>query len=179
MLEIIAMFEMDVMRAYNAGLLAAIVAWAPAYTTSALDGTLVKPSLMNVVNAGKLAIAVQNYSADTLIMNPADYAETQNMQNVNGDPIFVPDNVLFPGLRLFVTNNIVAGTVLLGEGGVVKEQHGNYILRSGTYGNQFIENEKTIVGELFSVIKLPTESKKGWIKLDVPTVKAALKVVTA
>lgn len=173
-LDIIDMFEVDVLRAYNAGLLADIVAWAPAYTSTALDGTLVKPSILNVVNAGKLAVAANNYNADTLIINPADYAGVQNMQNADGDPIFVPDAALFPGLRVFVTNNITQGTVLVGEGSIVKEQHGAFILRSGTYGNQFIENEKTIVGELYSVIKLPTESKKGWCKLDVDTVLAAL-----
>ena len=178
-LDIIDMFETDVLRAYNAGLLADIVAWAPAYTSTALDGTLTKPTILNVVNAGKLAVAVNNYNADTLIINPADYAGVQNMQNKDGDPIFVPDTALFPGLRVFVTNNITQGTVLVGEGNIVKEQHGAFILRSGTYGNQFIENEKTIVGELYSVLKLPTESKKGWVKMDVDTVLAALEVAGA
>ena len=176
-LDIIDMFESEILRAYNAGLLADIVAWAPDYTSTALDGTLTKPTILNVVNAGKLAVAVNNYNADTLIINPADYAGVQNMQNTDGDPIFVPDSALFPGLRVFVTNNITQGTVLVGEGNIVKEQHGSFILRSGTYGNQFIENEKTIVGELYSVLKLPTESKKGWCKLDVDTVLAALEVV--
>ena len=175
-LDIIDMFESEILRAYNAGLLADIVAWAPAYTSTALDGTLTKPTILNVVNAGKLAVAVNNYNADTLIINPADYAGVQNMQNTDGDPIFVPDSALFPGLRVFVTNNITQGTVLVGEGNIVKEQHGAFILRSGTYGNQFIENEKTIVGELYSVLKLPTESKKAWCKLDVDTVLAALEV---
>lgn len=174
-LDIINMFEADVLRKYNAGILADILAWAPVYAGTALDATIVKPSIMNVVNAGKLQLAGNEYMGDTLVINPADYAETQNMQNINGDPIFIPDSVLFPGLTLFVTNNITAGTILLGEGSVVKEQHGSFILRSGTYGNQFIENEKTIIGELFSVLKLTTESKKGWVKLDVTTVKTALQ----
>lgn len=173
-LDIINLFESDVLRQYNAGVLADIIAWAPVYAGTALDGTIVKPTVMNVVNAGKLQLAGAEYMGDTLVINPADYAETQNMQNINGDPIFIPDSVLFPGLNLFVTNSIAAGTILLGEGGIIKEQHGSYILRSGTYGNQFIENEKTIVGELFSVLKLPTESKKGWVKLVVATVKEAL-----
>lgn len=173
-LDIITMFEQQVLRAYNAGLLTDILAWADGYAGSALDLTIVKPTLMNVISAGKLDIQTDNYNADTLILNPSDYAETQNMQDTLGNPIFVPDNVLFPGLRLFVTNNITAGTALLGEGGIIQEQHGSYILRSGTYGNQFIENEKTIVGEIFSVMKLPTESKKGWVKLDIAAVKAAL-----
>jgi len=173
-LDIIDMFEQQVLRVYNAKLLADILAWAPAYSGTALDLTIAKPTLMNVISAGKLDIQMDNYNADVLILNPADYAETQNMQDTLGNPIFVSDAVLFPGLRLFVTNNIAAGTCLLGEGGIIKEQHGSYILRSGTYGNQFIENEKTIVGEIFSVIKLPTESKKGWVKLVIATVKAAL-----
>lgn len=174
-LDIINMFETEVLRVYNAGVLADIIAWAPTYAGTALDATIVKPSIMNVVNAGKLQLAGNEYMGDTLVINPADYAETQNMQNINGDPIFIPDSVLFPGLSLFVTNNIAAGTILLGEGSIVKEQHGSFILRSGTYGNQFIDNEKTIIGEIFSILKLTTEGKKGWVKLDVATVKAALQ----
>jgi len=174
-LDIINMFEEDVLRAYNAGVLADILAWAPSYAGTALDLTITKPTVMNVVNAGKLQLSNYNYAADTLVINPSDYASTQNMQNVNGDPIFIPDAVLFPGLRLFVTNKIDAGTILLGEGSIIKEQHSNYIVRQGVYGNQFIENEKTIVGEIFSNLKLTTESKKGWVKLDVATVLGSLK----
>jgi HK97 family phage major capsid protein len=174
MLDIIDMFETEVLRAYNAGILTDILAWAPAYTATALDGTIVKPTLMNVISAGQLQLAGSEYRGDVLVINPSDYAATQNIQNKNGDPIFIPDNVLFPGVTLFVTNNITAGTALLGEGSIVKEQHSGFILRQGTYGNQFIENEKTIVGELFSCLKLPTESKKGWVKLDIATVTAAL-----
>lgn len=173
-LDIIAMFEEQVLRKYNDGLLAAIVAWAPVYAGTALDLTLIKPSLKNVVSAGQLQLQLAEYIGDVLIVNPADYAETQNMQNINGDPIMMPDSVLFPGIRVFVSSKMTAGTALLGDSAIVKEQHGAFILRSGVYGTQFIENEKTIVGEIFSVIKLPTESKKGWVKLNIATVKEAL-----
>lgn len=174
MMEIITMFERDVLKVYQAGVFADILAWAPAYTTTALDGTLVNPQIRNVVNAGVLAVAVNNYTADTLIINPADYALGQNMENSMGDPIFVPDSVMYPGFKLFVTSLIDAGTLLVGEGAIVEEQHGGFILRRGTYGTQFIENEFTIVGEVFSNLKLPTESKKGWVKIDIATVKGLL-----
>jgi hypothetical protein len=178
-LDIISMFEEQVLRAYNDGLLTDILAWAPAYAGTALDGTITKPALMNVVSAGSLQLASENYTADVIILNPADYASTQNMQNTNGDPIFVPDTAIFPGLRVFVSNKITYGTVLMGESSLIKEQHSGYILRSGVYGNQFIENEKTIVGEIYSVLKMPIEAKKGWVKLDVATVKTALEPVLA
>ena len=176
-LDIIDMFEAQVLRKYNAGLLTNILAWAPVYAGTSLDLTLVKPTLMNVVSAGQLQLTTKEYTPDVLILNPSDYATTQNLQNVDGDPIFIPDNVLFPGLKVFITNNVTAGTCLLGDSSIIKEQHGAYILRSGTYGTQFIENEKTIVGEIFSVMKLPTESKKGWVKLVIATVKTALTKV--
>ena len=175
MMEIITMFERDVLKVYQAGVFADILAWAPAYTTTGLDGTLVNPQIRNVVNAGVLAVAVNNYTADTLIINPADYALGQNMENSVGDPIFVPDSVMYPGLKLFVTSLIDAGTVLVGEGAIVEEQHGSFILRRGTYGTQFIENEFTIVGEVFSNLKLPTESKTSWVKIDIATVKGLLQ----
>lgn len=173
-LDIITMFEEKVLREYNKGLLTDILAWAPVYAGTALDDQIVKPTLQNVVNAGKLQLAVKEYAPDTLIVNPSDYAEVQNMQDTLGNPIFVSDQVLFPGLKIIVTSGIAAGTCLLMEGGIIKEQHGSFILRSGTYGNQLIENERTIIGELFSVLKLPTESKKGVVKLVIATVKAAL-----
>lgn len=173
-MDIISMFEEQVLREYNKGMLADILTWAPAYAGTALDDQIVKPTIVNVVNAGKLQIATGNYVADLLVLNPSDYAETQNMQDTLGNPIFANDSVLFPGLRVLITNGIAAGTALLMDSSVVKEQHGSFILRSGTYGNQLIENERTIIGELFSVLKLPTESKKGVVKLVVATVKAAL-----
>lgn len=174
-LDIIQMFEDQVLRKYNAGLLDDILAWAPVYAGTSLDGTIVKPTLQNVVNTGKLQLQTSEYLADTLVVNPSDYAEIQNMQDKDGNPIFVSEAVLFPGLRVVVTNNIAAGTALLLDGRIVKEQHGSFILRSGVYGNQLIENEKTIIGEIFSVMKLPTESKKGAVKLVIATVKDALK----
>jgi HK97 family phage major capsid protein len=178
-LDIIQMFEDDVLRKYNAGLLADVLAWAPAYAGTSLDGTIVKPTLQNVFNAGQLQLATAEYIGDVFVVNPSAYAEIQNMQDNNGNPIFVNAAVLFPGVRVVVTNNIPAETALLMDGRIVKEQHGSFVLRSGTINDQLIENEKTIIGEIFSVMKLPTESKKGAVKLTIATVKEALKVAQA
>ena len=179
LLDIFDMFESKVLRKYNDGLLTDILAWAPTYTGTALDGTIKNPMLMNVITAGRLQLNANEYNPDTLFINPADYATTQTMQNASGDPILIADSVLFPGLRLFVSNKVAAGTCVLGEGSLIKEQHSGFILRQGVYGNQFIENEKTIIGELFSCLKMPIESKKGWVKLNIAAVKEALASVNA
>lgn len=179
LLQIIDMFEQQVLRAWNAGVQAAIIAWAPAYTSTGLDGFFKAPGIAQVIEAGKLHVSNNNYMADMVMINPVDAAKAMIHQNADGDIVYLPEAVAFSGLTPFITNNITAGTIIVGTSNIVKEQHSNFIVRRGTYGDQFKENEETIVGEVFSNLKLPTVSQNSWVKLDVPTVLAALTVVGA
>ena len=174
MMEIISMFERDVLKAWQAGVLAAIIAWVPSYTSTALDGTIVKPTVYSVIGALKLQAQLANYEPNVVLINPSDAAEAIYLQDASGAQQFIPDSLQFGGLRPFVSNLVPVGNIYVGTSSIVEEQHGSFILRRGTYGNQFIENEFTIVGEVFSNLKLPTESKKGWVKGSIATVKAAL-----
>lgn len=176
MMDIITMFERDVLKTYQDGVLADIIAWVPAYTTTGLDNTIVKPTVYSVIGALKLQAELLNYSPDVVIMNPADAAEAIYLQDTNGNQLFIPESLQFGGLRPFITNKVNAGTIYVGTSSIVEEQHGSFILRRGAYGNQFIENEFTIVGEIFSNLKLPTESKKGWVSGVIATVKEALQL---
>jgi hypothetical protein len=179
LLQIIDMFEQQVLRAWNAGTQALIIAWAPAYTTTGLDGFYKNPGIAQVIEAGKLHVSQNHYMADMVMINPVDAAKAMIHQNADGDIAYVPEAVAFAGLRPFITNNVLAGTILVGTSNIIKEQHSNFIVRRGVYGDQFIENEETIVGEVFSNLKLPTISKNSWVKLDVPTVLEALTVANA
>jgi len=105
------------------------------------------------------------------------YTTQDSNGNYKISPLGVGDN--FAGLTPFITNKVAAGKILIGTRSTIQEQHGNFIIRKGTHGDQFIENEETIIGEVFSLLKLPVESKKGWVKMTVATVITALtKVVT-
>jgi len=174
-LEIVNMFEQDVLRVWNNATQTALLAWAPDYTSTGLDGFYVAPGIAQVIEAGKLHVANNYYDADIVMINPSDAAKAMVHQNVDGNIAYLPLEVAFGGLRPFVSNNITAGTIVIGTTGIVQEQHSAFILRRGVYGNQFIENEETIVGEVFSNLKLPTLSKNGWVKLTVATVLEALK----
>jgi len=173
-IEILNMFERDVIKVWQDGVLTAITAYAPAYTSTALDGTIIKPTVYSVIGAGKLHAQVNNYEPDVVILNPSDAAEAIYLQDNNGSQQFIPESLQFGGLAPFVTNKIAAGTILVGTKAMIDEQHGNFIIRRGTYGTQFIENEFTIVGEVFSNLKLPTASQYSWCKLTIADVKAAL-----
>ncbi|WP_372934095.1 hypothetical protein [Mariniphaga sediminis] len=174
-LEIVNMFEQQVIRAWNTGVQTDLMAWVPSYTSTELDGYYVQPNVAQVIEAGKLHVSDNNYDADIVLINPADAAKAMIHQNADGDVSYLPSNVAFGGLTPFVSNKVPAGTIVVGTTGIVQEQHSSFILRRGVYGDQLISNEETIIGEVFSNLKLPTRSKVGWVKMDVDTVLAALK----
>ncbi len=173
-IDIINMFENDVITAWNNGVLAAIVNWADTYTSTVLDGTIPNPGVHVVIGAGKLHIQNENYEPDVICMNGGDVAKMVYQQDSNGNMMFVPIELQFAGLTPFITNKIAAGKILIGTKKTVQEQHSNFIIRKGVHGDQFIENESTIVGEIFSLLKLPTKSQPSWLYLDIATVSAAL-----
>lgn len=176
-MQIIQMFEEDVFRAYQAAILAKILAWADTYTSTVLDGTLVNPTVHTVIGAGKLHIQNFNYEPDVIYINPGDVARMVYAQDNNGNQMFIPLELQFGGLTPIVSNGITAGNILIGTKRTIKEQHGNFIIRRGVTGTQFYENESTIVGEIFSNLKLPTQSQTSWIYMPIATIQEVLRKV--
>lgn len=175
--EIVDMFEDQVIRKWNTGVQADIVAWAPSYTSSGFDGYFVSPGVSEVILAGKQQVSDNEYMADMVMLNPVDYAKAKIHQTTDGVITYLPDAIAFHGLTPFTSNHVTAGTVIVGTSNIVKEQHSSFIMRRGVYGDQLIDNEETIIGEVFSVLKLPVRSKVSWCKLVIDTVVDALTKV--
>jgi len=178
LLQIINMFEQQVIRSWNAGVLALIVAYCSAYQATELDGTFVSPGTSQVIQATKLCIENNLYDPDLVFIRPGDYALATISQNSLGDITYIPEAIAFHGLRPIVNKNVPSGTIIVGSSMTVSEQHSNFIIRNGQYGNQLIENEYTIIGEVFSILKLPTISKASWVSATIDTVKQSLTKVT-
>ena len=130
--------------------------------------------MAQVIKAGKLWIANNLYEADTIMIRPGDAAMATMSQNKTGDITYLPDAIAFDGLTPFVSTNVPEGKIIIGMSSAIKEQHSSFIIRRGTINEQLITNEETIVGEVFSLLKLPTILKKSWVILDIATVKDAL-----
>jgi hypothetical protein len=177
--QVIAMFEEDVLRVWQDAVLAKVVAYASAYTSSALDGTQVSPDVYGVIMAGMAWGSDNNSNYDQLLMNPGDYWAIKGAQDANGNYKINPFSDGFAGLNLTLSNKITAGTLILGTKQTIKEQHGAFILRSGQYADQLIENEYTIIGEIFSVTQLPTMAKPSWLALNITAMKDILKIAGA
>ena len=174
-IDVTRMFEDQVIRDWNKGVLADLIAWIPAYTTTAIDGTIPKPDIYSVIGAGIAHIQKFDHEPDVIFMNPQDVWAMNLTQDEQGNYKYNPLGGNYAGLKPFISNSVVAGNIYIGTSRTVQEQHTGFILRRGQYGEQFIENEYTIVGEVFSLLTLPTLSKLGWVKCDIETVKEALR----
>lgn len=174
--DILDMFEKQVLRAWNAGLLADIVANGTAYTTSVLDDTLVVPDNALACIAAQSVINGMNFNADTVYMHPSDLVSTAFTQDVDGNfrikPYLMDGKI--NGMNVYANNGVTLGTAVVMDSSIYKEQHGGFILRFGTYDDQFIKNEKSAIGEVFSILTVAKNQKPGVMAITLATVKAAL-----
>lgn len=181
-MEIVRLFEEKVIRAWQDGLISTIQTNATAYTTSVFDNAFVLPDNGLAVIAGQSVIEGMYFTPDTVIMNPADIFAAMFTQDTLGNPQIKPymtidgqGNVRINGLRVFSSYKIAQGTALIGDSSLYREWHSAYILRFGTYDDQFIKNEKTAIGEVFSLLRIANNEKPGWMVLNLAAVKASMQ----
>lgn len=174
--EILSLFEDKVIREWQKGLLAQIVTNGTAYTTSVMDDTLVIPDNGLAVIALQSVINGMNFNADVVLMHPSDIVTTMFTQDTEGNSRLLPymQNGQINGLRVFANNGVTLGTVVVMDSSIYKEIHSGFILRFGTYNDQFIKNEKSAIGEVFSILRVAENNLPGAMAASLATVKAAL-----
>lgn len=177
--EIVRLFEEDIIRTWQDEILDQMINNATAYVSSTLDNTLPYPDNGLAVVAIQSQIQQLNYEPNVAIMNPADIVATLFQQNADGDlklaPYINTTSRTINGMRLFATNKMEQGEVLVGESSLYREWHSDFILRTGQYGDQLIENEYTAIGEVFFLLQIAERDLNGWVHADLDTVKAALQ----
>jgi hypothetical protein len=174
--EILTMFEEKVVRFWNNGLIGTIVSNGTAYTTSVMDDTLVIPDNGLAVIACQSVINGMNFNADTVLMHPSDIVTTMFTQDTEGNSRLLPymQNGQINGMRVVSSNAITLGTAIVMDSSVYREMHSDFILRFGTYNDQFIKNQKSAVGEVFSILRIAKNNLPGVMAVTLSTVRAAL-----
>lgn len=176
---ILQMFEQEVVRVWQNGLLAEIISNATAYVSSVLDGTFIAPDNGLAIIAGQSQLNALNYYPNVVLMNPADVVATMYQQDSEGNLKNVPYmNVAtgtIGGMKLVSSNTIEQGTAIIMDSSVYYEEHSDFILREGQYGDQLIENEYTAIGEVFSILSIAERDLVGVLELDLDAVKAVLQ----
>lgn len=176
---IVDMFERDVLTAWQDGIIEIIIANATAYVGSSLDDTLPNPDNGLAIIAAMQQIRVLGYTPETILMNPVDIDAAIYTQDANGNlqlkPYIDAAGNKISGVRVVPSLKIAPGSVVLGEFSIYKEIHTGFIFRRGQYNEQFIENEYTAVGEVFSILNAAPAEYPGIVKINLATVKAALQ----
>jgi hypothetical protein len=174
--EILMMFEEKVVRAWNNGLIGTIVSNGTAYTTSVMDDTLVIPDNGLAVIAAQSVINGMNFNADTVLMHPSDIVTTMFTQDTEGNSRLLPymQNGAINGMRVVSSNAITLGTAIVMDSSIYREMHSEFILRFGTYNDQFIKNQKSAVGEVYSILRVAKNNLPGAMAFSLATVRAAL-----
>lgn len=181
---ILRMFEDKVIRAWQDGIISTIQTNAVAYTSSVFDGTFVKADNALAVIAGQSVIQGMYFTPNVVIMNPSDIFAAMFTQDTEGrtelKPYIVNNNGSYTinGMRVFASYKIAQGTALIGDSSVYMEWHSDFIFRVGTYNDQFIKNQKTAIGEVFSLLRIANIHKPAWMVIDLDTVKEDITVVT-
>ena len=177
---IVDMFERDVITAWQDDLINIITTNATAYVSSSLDGTLVSPDNGLAIVAAAQKVKALGYTPNFVLMNPVDIDAAVYTQDADGNfqlkPYIDASGNRIAGITVIPSLKIDEGTALVGDFSIYKEIHSAFIMRRGQYGDQFIENEYTLVGEVFSVLNAAPASYTGIININLATVKAALKV---
>ena len=177
---IVDMFERDVITAWQDDLINIITTNATAYVSSSLDGTLVSPDNGLAIVAAAQQVKALGYTPNFVLMNPVDIDAAVYTQDADGNfqlkPYIDASGNRIAGITVIPSLKIDEGTALVGDFSIYKEIHSAFIIRRGQYGDQFIENEYTLVGEVFSVLNAAPASYTGVININLATVKAALKV---
>ena len=177
---IIDMLERDVVTAWQDGLISIIDANATSYVSSPLDGTLVNPDNGLAVVAVASQIASLGYNPNVVIMNPGALVATTYTQDLDGNfslkPYIDANGRSIGGLRVVTSTKIPVDTFYVGDFSVYKEEHSDYILRFGQYNAQFIENEYTAIGEVFTILSIASIDEVAIVKGSFTAVKTALEV---
>lgn len=177
--DIVRMFERDVLIAWQEGIVDIIDANATAYVSSSLDDSLVIPDNGLAIVAVAQQIRALNYTPNFVIMNPVDVDAAVYTQDSEGrfmlKPYIDPAGNRIAGIRLITSNRVTPGTFLVGDFSVYRERHSRYIFRTGYYDDQFIRNEWSAIGEVFSILSIAPIDYKAIVKGNFATVKAALQ----
>ena len=173
---IVNMIERDVIKAWNNGMIADVIANAVAFTTSPQDDTVILPDASDVAIVLQGLIDAQNYAADTVVLNPATIVSLMLIKKTDGErisnPMFVDGRL--NGMNVIASNQMTAGQILVLDSSIYSEMHSDINMRVGTYGTQFITNENTLICEMFSILDVAQIDLVGSRYGAIATIEAAL-----
>lgn len=179
------LFTDEVMRTQHAQILTDILAIAPGYVNTALNGLIPTPDNYGAIGAAVAQIEALNFEPDFLAVNPNDFWRMNLTKDTVGHyniPPFVTidmGNMRYAQLNLVVSPFIAAGYFLVGQAKTYKvDNYEDYTLRIGYINDDFAKNQYSAVGEVKYHSYIATNRVNAWCYAQFDAVKALIASTT-
>lgn len=147
-----------------------ILTVAPTFAAvSTLALAVPTPNRFDVLVAAVAQIAAANFTADAVVINPADYFAMQLVKDAEGRYLLPPfsssDGMTVAGLRLVANNGVAVGSFLVGDFKkatlAIRE---DVNIQIGYVNDDFIKNLVTILAEMRAVLFVKSNWLNAFVK---------------
>jgi HK97 family phage major capsid protein len=150
----------------------------PPFAAGNFAGTIVNANIIDVIQVAKAQIQAANFMPTHVVMNPEDKAKFELTKTTTGEytyPMFFTGAENVAGLIVVASNNIAAGTILVGDFTklIVKVREA-VNLTVGYENDDFTRNMVTIVAEARLVQYIRNNDFPAFVEADLATAIAAL-----
>jgi HK97 family phage major capsid protein len=157
-----------------------ILTVAPTFAAvSTLALAVATPNRFDVIMAAVAQIAAANFTANTVVLNPADYYAMQLVKDGEGRYLMPPfstvDGMNIAGLRVVANNGVAVGTFLVGDfkkASLAIREDVN--IQVGYVNDDFTKNLVTILAEMRAVLYIKTNWLNAFVKGTFTTAITAL-----
>ena len=163
---------------------------AVVYTpTAALTGKVVNPNIIDAINALQLQVINSpnyvdepDFYADTVLMNPTDFflyfstVKDAMGRNLYSDVMMLGGSMVYNGLRFISTSKVPVGEIRLFDSSKIDvTNYEPYHVEMGWINDDFIKNQRVILGESRGHIYIKEHDKRAFVKGTIATIIADLK----
>lgn len=157
-----------------------ILTVAPTFAAvSTLALLVATPNRFDVLMAAVAQISAANFTADAVVINPADYYAMQLTKDANGMYLMPPfssaDGMTVAGLRIVANNGVAVGTFLVGDFKkatlAIRE---DVNIQIGYVNDDFIKNLVTILAEMRAVLFVKSNWVNAFVKGSFATAITAI-----
>lgn len=152
----------------------------PNFNAGNFAGTIVGANIIDVLQVCKAQIQAANFQPTHVVMNPEDKAKLELTKTSTGEytyPMFFTGAENIAGLIVVASNNITAGTIIVGDFSklIVKIREA-VNLTVGYENDDFTRNMVTIIAEARLVQYIRNNDVNAFVEADLATAIAALEV---
>ena len=163
---------------------------AVVYTpTAAVTGKVVNPNIIDAINALQLQVINSpnyvdepDFYADTVLMNPTDFflyfstVKDAMGRNLYSDVMMLGGSMVYNGLRFISTSKVPVGEIRLFDSSKIDvTNYEPYHVEMGWINDDFIKNQRVILGESRGHIYIKEHDKRAFVKGNIATIIADLK----